>query len=162
MGQDKLLKKAGLFKGKGWRIGYSQSGSVLRYGGPGHLLLVAPARSGKAVSVLVAALLECCKASRIIIDPKGELCAITHASGPRNSATSVAIDPFGILKKLGVRGVKIVGLNPLASLDPKSVSFGGDVASLADAIVWDEEGSGGDGTGPTAPASLSRPSSGCW
>jgi type IV secretion system protein VirD4 len=105
--------------------------------------LVAPARSGKAVTVLVAALLERCKASRIIIDPKGELCAITHARASQFSNV-VAIDPFGLLKKIGVRGVKTVGLNPLASLDPKSVSFGGDVESLADAIVWDEEGSGGD------------------
>ncbi len=140
---DKLLKAAGLFKGGGWRIGYTQSKKVMRYGGPGHLLLVAPARSGKAVTVLVAALLERCKASRIIIDPKGELCAITHARAAQFSKV-VAIDPFGLLKKIGVRGVKTVGLNPLASLDPKSVSFGGDVESLADAIVWDEEGSGGD------------------
>jgi type IV secretion system protein VirD4 len=140
---DKVLRAAGLFKGKGWRIGYSQSGKVMRYGGPGHLLLVAPARSGKAVTVLVAALLAICKASRIIIDPKGELCAITHARAAQFSKV-VALDPFGLLKKIGVRGVKTVGLNPLASLDPKSVSFGGDVESLADAIVWDEEGSGGD------------------
>jgi len=140
---DKLLKAAGLFKGGGWRIGYTQSKKVMRYGGPGHLLLVAPARSGKAVTVLVAALLERCKASRIIIDPKGELCAITHARAAQFSKV-MAIDPFGLLKKIGVRGVKTVGLNPLASLDPKSVSFGGDVESLADAIVWDEEGSGGD------------------
>ena len=140
---DKLLKAAGLFKGKGWRIGYSQSGKVMHYGGPGHLLLVAPARSGKAVTVLVAALLAICKASRIIIDPKGELCAITHARAAQFSNV-VALDPFGLLKKLGVRGVKTVGLNPLAALDHKSVSFGGDVESLADAIVWHEEGSGGD------------------
>jgi type IV secretion system protein VirD4 len=141
---DKLLRKAGLFKGKGWRFGYSQqSGKVLRYGGPGHFLLVAPARSGKAISVLVPALLERCNASRIIIDPKGELCAITHKRAARFSKV-VALDPFGLLKMLGVKGVRVAGLNPLASLDWKSVSFGGDVASLADAIVWQEEGSGAD------------------
>src|SRR6185437_4791767 len=106
---DKLLRAAGLFKGKGWRIGYSQSGKVLRYSGPGHLLLVAPARAGKAVTVLVAALLAICKASRIIIDPKGELCALTHARAAQFSNV-VALDPFGLLKKIGVRGVKTVGL----------------------------------------------------
>jgi type IV secretion system protein VirD4 len=136
---DKLLKAAGLFKGKGWRIGYTQSGRVLRYGGPGHLLLVAPPRSGKAVSVLVPALLDQRRGSCIVIDPKGELCAITSKRA-KNFGDVVALDPFGHLKKLGVKGVKVVGLNPLASLDPKSVAFGGDVASLTDAIVWDEEG----------------------
>jgi type IV secretion system protein VirD4 len=140
---DKLLRKAGLFKGNGWRIGYSQSGRVLRYGGPGHLLLVAPPRSGKAISVLIQALLERCKASRIIIDPKAELYAITHEFASRFSKV-VVIDPFGLVKRLGIKWGKIVGLNPLASLDPKSVSFGGDVASLADAIVWQEEGGSGD------------------
>lgn len=140
---DKLLRKAGLFKGKGWRIGYSQSGKVLHYGGPGHFLLVAPPRSGKAVSVLVPALLERCKASRIIIDPKGELCAITHKRAAQFGKV-VALDPFGLLKRLGVKGVKVAGLNPLSALDKNSVSFGGDVASLADAIVWQEESNGGD------------------
>jgi len=140
---DKLIKAAGLFKSKGWRIGYTQSGRVLRYGGPGHLLLVAPARSGKAVSVLVPALLDQRRGSCIVIDPKGELCAIT-AQRAKRFGDVVALDPFGLLKDIGVKGVKVVGLNPLASLNPKSVSFGGDVASLTDAIVWDEEGGGFD------------------
>jgi type IV secretion system protein VirD4 len=134
---DKLMKAAGLFKGEGWRIGYSQSGKVLRYGGPGHLLIVAGARKGKMVSVLAPAMLDRCDASRIVIDPKGEICAVTHKRAGQFSK-AVAIDPFGTLRANGVRGVKVVGFNPLASLDPKSMSFGGDVASLAEAIVWDE------------------------
>ena len=140
---DKLLKKARLFKGKGWRIGYSQSGRVLRYGGPGHLLIVAGARKGKFVSVIGPMALDRCEGSRVFIDPKAEFCAVTHKRAAQFSEV-VAVDPFGTLKKLGVKGVKVVGLNPLASLDPKSLSFGGDVESLGDAIVWNEEGSGGD------------------
>lgn len=137
---DKLLKAAGLFTGKGWRVGYSQSGRPLHYGGPGHLLLVAPARTGKAVTVLVAALLEICKASRIIIDPKGELCAITHARAAQFSNV-VAIDPFGLLKKIGVKGVKTVGLNPLAPLD-RSGSLGADIDSITDGVFVNEAGGG--------------------
>jgi len=140
---DKLLKAAGLFKGKGWRIGYSQSGKVLRYGGPGHLLIVAGARKGKMISVLAPAALEACKGSRAFIDPKGELCAVTHNYAALFSEV-VALDPFGTLKQHGVRGPKLIGLNPLASLDPKSVSFGGDVASLTEAIVWEQESSAAD------------------
>jgi type IV secretion system protein VirD4 len=140
---DKLLKWAGLFKGKGIRIGYSQSGKVLRYGGPGNLILIAPARTGKLVSVLAAALLErpARKSSRLVIDPKGELCAITAHRAAQFSDV-VAIDPFGTLKKHGVRGVKVVGFNPLAALDPKSVSFGGDVDSVTDGVFAHEPGGG--------------------
>jgi len=141
---DKLLKKAGLFKGKGVRIGLSQSGKVLYYGGPGNLMIVAPARSKKMVTVLAAALLErpARKTSRLIIDPKGELCAVTHAAAARYGDV-VAIDPFGTLKKHGVKGVKVVGFNPLAVLDPKAVSFGADVDAITDG-VFSHEGNGGD------------------
>lgn len=140
---DGMLKAAGLFKGKGVRIGLSQSGRGLHYGGAGNLILISPARTGKMVSVLAGALLERPnpKASRLIIDPKGELCAVTHAKAAQFSEV-VAIDPFGTLKKNGVKGVKVVGFNPLAVLDPTSVSFGGDVDSVTDGVFAREAGGG--------------------
>jgi len=140
---DAALKQAGLFLGRGWRIGETQSNRVFRYGGPGHLILISPSRTGKMVSVLCAALLERPNpiASRLIIDPKGELCAITHARAAKFSEV-VAIDPFGTLKKHGVRGVKCVGFNPLAPFDPKDVSFGGDVECVTDGTFVHEKGSG--------------------
>jgi len=140
---DNLLQKAGLFKRRGIRIGYSQSNRVLHYGGPGNLILISPARTGKMVSVLAAALLErpARKMSRLIIDPKGELCAIT-AHRAAQFTDVVAIDPFGTLKKNGVKGVKVVGFNPLAVLDPKSVSFGGDVESITEGVFSHEAGGG--------------------
>jgi hypothetical protein len=52
-------------------------------------------------------------ASRLVIDFKGELAAITHARAAQLAGV-VAIDPFGCLKKRGVKGVKVVGCNPLA------------------------------------------------
>jgi type IV secretion system protein VirD4 len=115
----------------------------MRYSGPGNLILIAPARTGKAVSVLVAALLERPNpmASRLIIDPKGELCALTHARAAQFSEV-VAVDPFGTLKKNGVKGVKVVGWNALAHLDPKAVSFGGDVESVTDGVFAHEAGGG--------------------
>ena len=140
---DKLLEKGSLFKRKGIRIGHSESGRVLHYGGPGNLILISPARTGKMVSVLAAALLErpTRKMSRLIIDPKGELCAIT-AHRASQFTEVVAIDPFGTLKKNGVKGVKVVGFNPLSVLDPKSVSFGGDVDSITEGVFSHEAGGG--------------------
>lgn len=140
---DNLLRKAGLFKSRGVRIGYSQSGKVLHYGGPGNLILISPARTGKMVCILAAALLErpARRSSRLVIDPKGELFAISHARTAQFSETA-ALDPFGTLKKNGVTGVKLVGYNPLSALDPKSVSFGGDIDSITDGVFSDEPGSG--------------------
>jgi type IV secretion system protein VirD4 len=140
---DKLLKLAGLFRGKGIRIGLSQSGKVLHYGGPGNLILISPPRSGKMTCVLAPAILERAsrKQSRDIIDSKGELYAVTHAAAEKYSEV-VAVDPFGALKKNGVRGAKVVGCNPLAVLDPKSVSYGPDVDAITDGVFSHEAGGG--------------------
>ncbi len=138
---EQALRKGGLFRGKGWRIGYSQAGRVMRYDGPGHLLLIAPARSGKAVSVLVPALLERRRASVILIDPKGELTSIVAARRKLFSDV-VAIDPFNTLGTLGIRGVRRVGFNPLAALDPRSVSFGGDINTITDGLFVHDHGGG--------------------
>ena len=141
LADDKMLKKAGLFKGKGWRFGYSKSGRLLRYDGPGHMLLVAPPRSGKAVSVLVGMLLEKRRGSCIIIDPKGELCAIT-AHAAKSFSDVVIINPFGPLPDApkAFKGLRSVGFNPLDALDPNSISFGGDLDDLADGIVLHQSG----------------------
>jgi type IV secretion system protein VirD4 len=143
LADDKALKKAGLFGRKGWRIGYSKSGKVLRFFGPGHMMLVAPPRSGKAVSVLVPMLLERSHGSRIIIDPKGELCAITSHRAKKFSDV-VIVAPFGGIPDApdAFKGLRSVGFNPLDALDPNSLSFGGDIDDLADGIVLHE--SGGD------------------
>jgi len=140
---DKLLRKPGLFKGKGVRIGLSQSGRVLHYGGPGNLILIAPVRSGKMTCVLAPALLERAnrRQSRDVIDSKGEICSITHAAAAKYSEV-VAVDPFGTLKKNGVKGVKVVGCNPLAVLNPKAVSFDADVDSVTDGVFSHEAGGG--------------------
>lgn len=86
---DRMLRKAGLFGSNGWRIGYSQSGKVLRYCGPGRMLVVAGARKGKFVSVLGPAALQHCVASRIFVDPKGELLAVTYKQASRFSEVVV-------------------------------------------------------------------------
>jgi type IV secretion system protein VirD4 len=143
LADDKALKKAGLFTGKGWRFGYSKSERVLRYAGPGHMMLVAPPRSGKAVSVLVPMLLDKRRGSVVVIDPKGELCAITGHSA-KSFSDVVIIAPFGSIPDApkAFKGLRSVGFNPLDAIDPNSLSFGGDIDDLADGIVLHQ--SGGD------------------
>ena len=71
--------------------------TLLGWGGDGHVLTVAPTRSGKGVGLVVPNLLNYA-GSAIVVDPKGENWAITHrwrrdALGQR----IVCLDPFHVV-----------------------------------------------------------------
>jgi type IV secretion system protein VirD4 len=121
---------------KGIRLCYSQkSGKIIRYKGPGHLILTAPTRSGKATDVLIPALLEF-EGSVICIDPKGELAAVTGRRRKKFGRV-MCLNPFGILRKELAR-LDQVKYNPMAGIDPSSPTRSVDCDKLADAIVWNE------------------------
>lgn len=134
---DDDLEDGGMF-GEGIRLGYSQeSGTVIRHGGPGHLLTVAPSRSGKARDVLVPVLLEKGQGSIICLDGKGQLCAITAVHRrDRLGQVVVALDPFGIAKSLC--GVEASRYNPMATLVPGSRTLGVRSDKIADGLIWNE------------------------
>jgi type IV secretion system protein VirD4 len=134
---DEELKRGGLLGSKGIRVGFSQSGKILRYAGAGHLLLVAAARTGKALTVLVTSILSLgSKYSLLVIDPKAELCAITGHSR-KWSGNVYVLNPFGILAK-NLEGLKQARYNPLSILDPKALSFHATCDKLAEAICPDD------------------------
>ena len=105
------------------------SGKLLRYAGPAHLLTMAPTRSGKGVGTIIPNLLTLDR-SVICIDPKGENTRI--AGRARGLFGKVHImDPFG------VTGRASASFNPLASLDAASLDVAEEAAILADALVYD-------------------------
>ena len=60
-GKGRIAVLKGLLDGEEIRLGYSQSGKVLRYVGPvgpGHLLLIAPARVSLRAALLLPCLLD--------------------------------------------------------------------------------------------------------
>jgi type IV secretion system protein VirD4 len=120
---------------KGVRIGFSRSWQVLRYPGDGHLITVAPTRTGKGRDILIPALLEWPE-SVICIDPKGELCAVTGHVRKRFGEVLV-LNPFDIWPK-HLAGITAAKYNPMANLNPAERSFGADADKIADAIVWHE------------------------
>jgi type IV secretion system protein VirD4 len=64
-------------KFKGIRLAHSkESDNILRYPGPGHLITVAPTRTGKGRDVVIPALLDW-PYSCVIVDPKAELACVT-------------------------------------------------------------------------------------
>lgn len=110
-------------------------GEPMRYGGDQHVLVFGPNGSGKGMRLLVPNLLQCEGRSIFVIDPKGELAAIT-APYRRKLGKVVIINPFGVLTNWpGYGDLRSDGFNPLANLDPSSPSFNADAALLADALV---------------------------
>ena len=133
------LKRAGLFRSRGICIGFSRFRWLRRlyYNGAGHLLVVAGARTGKAVTVIVGAILRLPRRySLLVFDPKGELASIC-GHYLKKHGTVYVLNPFGILRD-SLKGLKQARFNPMSSLDPKSRSFHADCDKLADAICWEE------------------------
>jgi type IV secretion system protein VirD4 len=140
---------------KGIRLGYNKALSeVIRYKGEAHLITVAPTRSGKGRDVLIPALLEY-EGSCIVIDPKGQLAAVTGPQRARMGQQVKILNPFKILPDVlsadspdHFRGIPDVDdlvtfdgkFNPMAALDPASESFGADCDNIADSIVTHESG----------------------
>ncbi len=123
-------------KFKGIRIGYSREWDhVLRYPGPGHLITVAPTRTGKGRDVLIPALLDW-PYSCVVVDPKGELAAVTGAKR-RRLGEVVYLDPYRLLDRLRVKA-RPSRYNPMAALDAKSNEFSVKTEKISDAVIWEE------------------------
>lgn len=103
------------------------NGRLLRFGSDGHVLTVAPTRSGKGVSGVVPNLLDH-PGSVVVTDPKGENYAITARRRRALGQQVVALDPFDVAGGDGA-------FNPLALLDAESADAVDDAAMLADMLV---------------------------
>jgi type IV secretion system protein VirD4 len=117
-----------------------RTGKLLRYGGPAHLLTMAPTRSGKGVGTIIPNLLTADR-SVICIDPKGENARI--AGRARNR-----FGPVFVLDHFGVTGRPSAGFNPLAGLDPNGLDVAEEAATLAEALVYDAPGEAGEAQRP--------------
>lgn len=121
------------------------NGRMLRYAGDGHLLTVAPTRSGKGVSTVIPNLLDH-PGSVLVTDIKGENYAVSMARRAIDLGQAVhALDPFGVVGGTAT-------FNPLLSLEQSPADAADDAAMIADMLVvgdashersgerfWDEE-----------------------
>jgi type IV secretion system protein VirD4 len=115
--------------------GPEQFGDRQAYSGERNLLLFGPNGSGKGTRFLMPNLLQMKDCSVVVIDPKGELAAVT-APYRRTVGEVVIINPFGVLAgRPGYDDLKSDGYNPLCALDPASPSFNADASWLAEALV---------------------------
>jgi type IV secretion system protein VirD4 len=126
-------ERAAFEGGDGLLIGRDlDTGKLLRYDGPAHLLTLAPTRAGKGVGTVIPNLLLA-ERSVLVIDPKGENAKVAGEARKRFGAVHI-LDPFG------VTGLPASAYNPLGRLDAESLDLGEDAASLAEALVMDPPG----------------------
>ena len=118
----------GIYLGRHFDQDTQRIGGKIPYHGERHLLLFGPNGTGKGTRFLIPNLLTIKDRSIIVIDPKGELAAVT-ADYRRTIGDVILLNPFDVL------GLGSAGFNPLASLDPKSPNFYDDAAALGEALI---------------------------
>jgi len=126
-----LAGTRGLLLGRGVRA--RGAGSLMRYDGEGHIVTIAPTRSGKGVGAVLPNLLSY-PGSMLVTDLKGENHAVTAAwrAAPDGLGQAVhALDPFGMV---GGRA----RYNPLDLLDGSDPDAFDTAAMLADMIITSE------------------------
>ncbi len=97
----------------------------VRYVGDRHLVTVGPNGSGQSRRLLLPNLAELTGWSVLVVDPKGELAAMTGKHRADRQNTIVRLNPFDAL------GLGSDGFNPIAALDPKSDDFPDDALGLS-------------------------------
>jgi type IV secretion system protein VirD4 len=102
-------------------------GKLLRYDGEGHLLTVAPTRSGKGTGAIIPNLLTY-PGSVVVTDPKGENYAVTASRRRALGSKTLALDPFGLVGGHAA-------FNPLDLVDAGGPDALDDAAMLADMLV---------------------------
>jgi type IV secretion system protein VirD4 len=110
--------------------------AFLRLDSDGHILTVAPTRSGKGVSCVIPNLLDHA-GSALITDPKGENYAVTSSWRRRAGHDVHALDPFGLVDQLAA-------YNPLDLVDITSLDAVDDARVLADMLILPEGKEAGD------------------
>ena len=127
---------------KGIRIGHSQSGELLDFQGPGHVLAIAPTGSGKGTTLLTGATMEF-PGSLVLLDSKAELFCIT-AKKRLQYGDVIRLDPFDLAGKLlkGKVPVPASRYNPMARLQAGSLELGVMTNKISDALIWNEGGGG--------------------
>ena len=118
--------------GAGWFARRAPTPTTLRYVGDGHLLTVAPTRSGKGIGAVIPNLLSWA-GPVVVTDPKGENYMVTRDRREAMGHDVVALDPFGITDAAGQGHAR--AFNPLDMLDPAGPDVVDDAMLLADMLV---------------------------
>ena len=100
----------------------------LRFGGDGHLLTVGKMGSGKGTTAIIPALMDY-KGSALVIDPKGQLAAVTTPQRQSLGQKTYYVNPFDLF------GIPSASHNPLDFLDPAALDFETQCRGIAEGLI---------------------------
>lgn len=134
-----LMTEEGLLLGR--KEVSRKKSKLLRYSGEGHLITVAPTRSGKGIGSVIPNLLTY-EGSVVVTDPKGENYAVT-ARRRREGLLhdTIALDPFDQLGAFGL-ATSQAAFNPMDLIDPRGTDILESASLLADMLVVPPGGRG--------------------
>lgn len=124
------LERAELFKNNGVLLGrfnHPSGSKLITWDQPGHLLTIAPTRTGKGVGAVIPNLLVW-PGSVIVTDPKGENYAVTQRVRRSMGQRVFNLDPFEVCGPTAC-------FNPFDTLNPASIDIADDARVLADALL---------------------------
>ncbi len=118
----------------------------LFYSGPAHGVLVGGARKGKFTDVEAQILMSAggsghgltgAPQSLLMVDIKGQGCAVTWRQRRRLGQKVFRLDPFNLMERLpGVEECPpLARVDPMKRLDPHSRTFGADADNIAEALI---------------------------
>ena len=103
-----------------------------------HLLSIAPTRTGKGRGLILPNLLDLPDYSVFVIDPKAENALVSATYRQSLGHKVIIFNPYGEkAEEFTERGfTQFQSFNPLASLDPESLTFAADVTTIAEALIY--------------------------
>jgi type IV secretion system protein VirD4 len=114
-------------------------GQSLRQRNALHTLVIGPPGSNKSVGIAIPCIASLLR-SLLIMDIKGELCAVTYHARAKMGRV-IVLNPFGELRE-GRPWMQSHGFSPLLYLDAESSDFAATARTIADCIVTKSTGSG--------------------
>jgi type IV secretion system protein VirD4 len=125
---------------EGSSLGFDREGKSITYNaaddgsGNAPTLIFGPPGTSKTVGLICTELLdEPGRRSYVVLDPKGEICAITSAYRRRVSDVKI-INPYGLLVDQR-SDMASDGWNPLGDLEPDALGFGDECQAKAEALI---------------------------
>lgn len=128
------------FGGNAFALGRAtgEPGQDMRFRYSGHVVTIAPTRSGKGVGAVIPNLLEY-PGSCVVLDVKGENAAVTARARKAMGQAVYIVDPFKVLD-----GANQHRFNPMDILNVLSPDCIGDALLIADAMMAKEKHSEGN------------------
>lgn len=123
-------------------LGRTKGGQFVFLNRQGHCCVLAPARSGKGIGIVLPNLVTYREGSMVVIDPRGENCAVTSQYRKSIGQNVIVLDPTGKLASYGIEPpIPTHCFNPIAAFDNANYAqVVDDIGLIIDALLVPKDG----------------------